>query len=381
MNLLLITDSLLHDFGRADYVRGLAGALARSGHTVSVHAELGDARDLPGEVRIVDGASLSEAAARADAVHLHLPAGAGTLAAVANHRALIVHPHDYSFMCPSGSLYLKESGRLCHRSTGPLCYLWALEENCAPRNPSAFGHAYSRSRSPGALLKTDCTWTVSSAAVQKQLESLKVPAGRIHLTGYAVTAPHFTPEATPAVQSPASPKVFFAGPLTEQQGIFDLLDVAIVNEVEITVAGEGPDAGKLREAVQHAGLNGRVVIRGNLTRAERAREYAAASLVVLPSRWAEPASWAGAEAAACGKAVVAYDTGSTGGWVKHQETALLAERCYVHELSGAARVLLSSPEKLRDMGAAARRHFEQNLTWDVHVKNVIAAYEAVIAGR
>lgn len=376
MNILLVTRSLLTDSGQAAYVRGLARGLIAAGHRVSVHVELGDASGLPEAVTDVPARELEKALAGIQAVHLHLPVSATLARHLAACSSLIIHPHDFSFTCPSASLYRPHSSEICTRTPGPFCYFWALETGCAPRLPGEFSRTLGEASGLSSLLKTAAFWTVPAAAMRERLVERGVAPDRISVTGWAADGPEGG--ASPV---PGDGPVVYIGSIEEKSGVFDLLDIVLVTGASLIVAGEGSDLPRLREAIGHSGLEKQVTLAAPPSKEERDALYRKALFVAVPSRWQEPVSPAGAEAAAHGRAAVGYDHGSWHAWAKDQETALFARRGYVHEFSGAARILVTDRDRLARMGRNARLFHEQELDWGVHLRRLLPVYETASRSR
>ena len=79
--------------------------------------------------------------------------------------------------------------------------------------------------------------------------------------------------------------------------------------LEITLPSAGQLASKLK-------ISDRVVFTGRVDHEKLESYYAAARLVVVPSRWPEPFGMVGIEAMARGRPVVAFDTGGIGDWLE-----------------------------------------------------------------
>ncbi|MCW5827707.1 MAG: glycosyltransferase [Deltaproteobacteria bacterium] len=374
MKILLVADSLAGEHGRPFYVKGLAAQLAAAGHTVSVYCEeAGDSGAPPGTA-FLSPQEFMDALPGSGAVHLHLPVSPATALLAAGHPRLVIHPHDYGFCCPAGTLYLPGSSRLCHRQTGLLCYLWAIEEGCTSAAPGPFARRYMDARKLKSLAGLNrARWIASTPRMARALADSGIPEDRIHAAGTAVPAP---PEVS---EPPANGPVFFAGTVEEKSGIFDLLDIVLVNDVDLHVAGDGPDLEKFRLAVERADLGRKVHLLGDPGWSGRQAEYAKARFVVLPDRWDNSLPWAAAEAAASGRAIVGYQVEGAPAWCRHPETALLADRAYVHELSGAAKLMIAEPDRCRRMGEAARRLYDSELSWPVHLKRIMDVYGRLTA--
>ena len=152
-------------------------------------------------------------------------------------------------------------------------------------------------------------------------------------------------------------RLLFVGRLARQknlEGLLDALKIAGKN-VSLTLAGAGPDEGKLRRRVERLGLAERVSFRGQVDRSGLLREFAAADALVLPS-WYEGFPRVLLEAAAAGLPAIAtavsgademIEEGASGFIVPVGDTASVADR--ITRLADDASVRAG-------MGVAARAH-------------------------
>lgn len=159
------------------------------------------------------------------------------------------------------------------------------------------------------------------------------------------------------------PEVLFAGRLSREKGIEDL--VAVADGLPLVVAGDGP----LRHLVP-AGL-------GMIPHAELEGLYARAALIVCPSR-REGFGVACAEAMAYGRPAVASAVGGLLDLVVDGETGLLVEPGDRPALRAAIDRLLGDRELRARLGAAARKHVAELCDWDRITTETIATYRAAL---
>jgi len=172
-------------------------------------------------------------------------------------------------------------------------------------------------------------------------------------------------ELPPSVGEEARPpEVLYAGRLSAEKGILDLL-AAADNGMKLTIAGDGP----LRERVPDA--------LGFVTHDQLGPLYERAAVVAVPSH-REGFGVVCAEAMAHGRPVVAGAVGGLLDLVVHEETGLLVPPRDVQALREALHRLLAD-EKLRArLGANARRRAEETLSWDRVTDRTLAAYEEAL---
>ena len=159
------------------------------------------------------------------------------------------------------------------------------------------------------------------------------------------------------------PEVLYAGRLSPEKGIEDLL--AVADGLRLVVAGDGP----LRPEVPQA--------LGMLPREELSRLYERASVVVFPSR-RDGFPVVCAEAMAHGRAVVATAVGGLPDMVVDGETGLLVRPGDGAALRAAVDRLLVDPELRRRMGEAGRKRIAELSDWNKVVDAHLAAYEAAL---
>ncbi|MBI3245236.1 MAG: glycosyltransferase [Deltaproteobacteria bacterium] len=161
------------------------------------------------------------------------------------------------------------------------------------------------------------------------------------------------------------PVVFYAGRLCEQKQprVFAQVMLRLSRSglpFRALVAGDGPDAEWLRSFLKNHGLNATVHMLGAVS-SERMRELmTAVDLFFLPSQW-EGIALSFYEAMACELPVVGADVGGQRELVTPDCGVLIPRSSEEAEADIYARTLLDllkDPERLRQMGKAARRRIE-----------------------
>ena len=175
---------------------------------------------------------------------------------------------------------------------------------------------------------------------------------RVIPSGVDVPA-HVEPEDEP-------PHVLFAGRLSPEKGVLDLL--AAANGLPLVIVGDGP----LRPQVPQA--------LGFLSHEELGRRYGRAAVVACPSR-REGFGVVAAEAMAHGRPVVASAVGGLLDLVSHEETGLLVPPGDADALRAALDRLLGDPALRRRLGDAARARARAELSWDRVIERTLEAYD------
>jgi glycosyltransferase involved in cell wall biosynthesis len=168
------------------------------------------------------------------------------------------------------------------------------------------------------------------------------------------------------VGEPADPpEVLYAGRLSAEKGILDLL-AAADGDVRLTIAGDGP----LRDRVPQA--------LGFVPHDELGPLYERASVVAVPSH-REGFGVVCAEAMAYGRPVVAGAVGGLLDLVVDGETGLLVEPGDVRGLREALERLLADGELRRRLGENARRRARDRFSWQRATDLTVGAYEEATA--
>jgi len=175
-------------------------------------------------------------------------------------------------------------------------------------------------------------------------------------------------EIPPFVREPASPpEVLFAGRLSREKGILELLEAA--QGMTLVVAGDGPLRARIPGAL------------GFVPHRELGELYERAAVVACPS-YREGFNVVCAEAMAYGRPVVAGAVGGLLDLVVDEETGLLVPPRDVSALRGALERLLGDEQLRTRLGAAARERAGTSFSWDRVTDETLAAYdEALMTSR
>ena len=160
------------------------------------------------------------------------------------------------------------------------------------------------------------------------------------------------------------PEVLFAGRLSPEKGILELVEAA--NGMTLVVAGDGP----LRDRVPNA--------LGFVPHHALGPLYERAAVVAVPSH-REGFGVVCAEAMAYGRPVVASAVGGLLDLVVDGETGLQVPPRNVPALREALERLVGDRELRRRMGAAGRERVRERFAWPAVTDATLAAYEAALS--
>lgn len=145
--------------------------------------------------------------------------------------------------------------------------------------------------------------------------------------------------------------IVFVGRLAPEKGVRDVLALAReLNEIPVEVVGRGPLGEEVSAAARELG---NLTYAGELNGEEVSNRIAGARLVVVPSRWEEPAGLVALEAMARGTPVVAYATGGLAGYVRDAGAGRVTPLS-AGALAAASRVLYDDRDPWSRFSASGR---------------------------
>jgi phosphatidylinositol alpha-1,6-mannosyltransferase len=208
-------------------------------------------------------------------------------------------------------------------------------------------------------------------------EEWRLPAAKLHTLNPGVDAGRFCPadrdrDVRERLGWGERPVVLTVGRLQKRKGQ-DMLIRALaairvhVPDVLYSIVGDGDQRGTLESLVGELGLAEHVEFRGEPGDAELIDCYQQCDLFVLPNRTVdgdfEGFGMVLVEAQACGRPVIAGDSGGTRETMRVGQTGLIVD-CTRPELLAAAVVeLLSDAARRGQMGKAAREHVLECFDW------------------
>ena len=237
-----------------------------------------------------------------------------------------------------------------------------------------------RFRTSQFLRSADRVVALSAPAARTLQTHLNVDPARIRVVPNGVPVDRFLP-ASPDDQTserrsfgldPERPVALFVGALVPEKGADLAIDSAASDPaLQLLVAGDGPERARLEtRAAQVA--PGRVVFAGSL--ADPRRAYAAADVVVLPSRSGDSMPAALIEAGLMRLPTVATRVGSVDEIVLDGVSGLLVPKDDADSLARTIEALVSRPAWAHELGEAARRYCVDRFSIDV----VAASWDEVL---
>jgi len=145
-------------------------------------------------------------------------------------------------------------------------------------------------------------------------------------------------------------------------------------EVIYRVIGKGEGIFHLKEVARSVGIAENVKFLGWVDQGRLLKEYQGCDIFIMPSRLertsqgyltGEGFGMVYAEAAACGKPVVASKHGGAAETVIDGVTGYIVDPNSIDEIVNAVNAILSNPDKAKKMGEAGRKFVEENMSMEV----------------
>jgi starch synthase len=179
-----------------------------------------------------------------------------------------------------------------------------------------------------------------------------------------------------------SPYVLYVGRITDQKGIFHLLEAArmLPEGVQVVLCASAPDTPEIEERLRRAvPAHPNVLWIGEMLPVEQVVQlYSHAAVFCCPSVY-EPFGLINLEAMACETPVVASAVGGIVEVVDPGVTGLLVPPGKPDALAAALREVLGDPARARALGQAGRRRVEERFSWASVAERTEEVYRDAIA--
>lgn len=177
--------------------------------------------------------------------------------------------------------------------------------------------------------------------------------------------------------SPATPVIGTVSVLRPQKALEVLIEATALlrrtlPDVHVLVAGDGPEAGRLRSRAKELGVEGAIHFLGRRT--DVPDLLRALDVAVLSSDY-EGLPLSVIEYMAAGLPVVATRVGGVPELVEHGANGLLVERRDPAALARAVAELLADPKRRARMGAAGRERQQREFSLETFISRVESLYE------
>ena len=148
-------------------------------------------------------------------------------------------------------------------------------------------------------------------------------------------------------------------------------------EIEVTVIGTPKEDGRIVKLIRKLGIGHLINFTGRIDNGEFVRQYARATVAVVPSVY-EGFGLPVGEAMACAVPVIS----TTGGALPEVvgDAGILVPPADHMALARAIREVIGNPGRANELGLAGYKRVQAQFTWPAAAKKTIAAYREVIHG-
>ena len=222
---------------------------------------------------------------------------------------------------------------------------------------------------------------VSQDLVEECLR-LRIPAQRLHLVHNAIDTEHYRRRREPVLAKKAmkaSPDRFLIGSvgrLSPEKGFADLIGAVVslqnqVLAVDLWIAREGPERGRLNEIIESSPAQGSIRLLGQM---EDPRLFFEAMDLFVLNSVREGLPNVLLEAMAMETPAMATDTGGISALLRDGETGYLIPPESHSVLGQALRAAIASPGARTAMASAGRELIERDFGFDARIKKIASIY-------
>jgi glycogen(starch) synthase len=245
-------------------------------------------------------------------------------------------------------------------------------------------HSPAPTDTAGGLLRrlaadADRIVAVSGAHGRELASALPQATPKLSVIPNSIPFPAIAPTPLPLDK----PLVLCVGRLAEEKG-FDLAlrALAILNKggisLDLAIAGNGPVKGDLERLALDLGIAHLVHFTDWILPPDMPDMLNLSTILLMPSRWAEPFGLVALQAAQMARPVIATNRGGLPEIVIHDETGLLVPPDDALALVDATRKLLDYPENTVTMAQNARKRATEGFDFGHMVDAYEAAFDRVI---
>jgi len=209
---------------------------------------------------------------------------------------------------------------------------------------------------------------------------------RIEVVPWGIDTKQFSPNLAEGGGPPRPLRVGFVGRVVPQKGIDTILEAfARVehDDMTLTVVGSGPSRAELEDYAARLDVASRVTWRGYVEPRALPAVYRQFDVVVVPSRttasWKEQFGRVVIEAAACGVAVIASDSGELPQVVEAAADGRTFSEGNPDALADALDALAADDTALQSAKRAARENTAKNFSIERSLEHLVAALTAAAA--
>ncbi|MGL6075789.1 MAG: glycosyltransferase family 4 protein [Fimbriiglobus sp.] len=293
----------------------------------------------------------------------------------------VVFRHNYGGLCASGTKCLSFPNREpCQRSFGVGCLTRWYPRRCGGLNPMTALKQYAIERRRHRSLPEPAALVVASHHMAEEMTRNGVPRDRVHTIHYPLTA---KVDFAPPRPRPGTDRLLFVGRITDLKGWWQLVQAiplaekTLGRELDLVVAGDGPDRVAFEKAARQAGITASFL--GWVNPERREVEMRKADVLVVPSVWPEPFGLVGIEAGAVGLPAVAFAVGGIPDWLIAGVSGEMApgEKPTAAGFADALVRALRDDDHRNKLGLGAWEK-AKTFTMEAHLEKLLPLFESAI---
>ena len=276
--------------------------------------------------------------------------------------------HDYKLVCPSYRMLA--DGKPCEKCKNGK-YFWCFLKKCTKGSYAKsllnVVEMYLHHKILQIYDKID-VFISPSMFLKKKLKEIGFKKEIVHLPNF-IDARDYMPK-----YSFDEKTICYFGRLSEEKGLFTLLNAVKGIDVELKIIGDGPIKENLKSKVKTEKLDNVGFLEHKSGR-ELKNEIRTCMAVVLPSEWYENNPKTVLEAFALGKPVIGARIGGIPELVKDGRTGLTFEPGNSDDLRSKIESLLKNPGQITEIGKKARKFVEESLNPEEHYRQLMKIYQ------
>ena len=285
--------------------------------------------------------------------------------------------HNPRLLCPAASLY--RDGHVCEDCLG-----------ITPPWPGVVHGCYRNSRAQTAIVSTMLTlhrllktWdrVIDTFIVFTEFYRKKFIQGGLHSEKIALK-PHFIDPDPGCRNGEKGDYALYIGRLQKEKGIQTLLNAWRNSaNIPLKIRGDGNLLGEVNNYISQNGLKSVEIVK-RLEKEQLNELIKNARFLVWPSEgYYETFGLVAIEAFACGVPVIASRTGTLAENVSDGHTGLHFTPGDAEDLSAKINWAWNNPDKMAQMGRAARKEYESRYTAEKNYKMLIDIYERALTKK
>ena len=314
-----------------------------------------------------------------DVIHIHNVHAPGIVREALKRAATIRTVHDHNIVCPSmNKMWM--TGEICNVPAGLRCMERLLDGGCSVigMRPGLLGERLSLCIDGIAANQHLAQLFVTTNFMRDELIQNGFDPARIETLPLPL---EFPPDPQPSDES-LPLEILWAGRivLPDKGADFFIESLRYMRApFHAVVAGDGPQMDFVMMKARELNLDDKVEFPGKVSQEQMDELYRKSHVVVFTPMWAEPFGYVGVEAAAHGRAVVAFKAGGVSDWLEDRKGGFLARRGDCRALAARLDRLAYIPRDRRIMGRAHREAAMERHNKDRHMARLVQIYRDIIS--